>query len=296
MAAVMIFTMAAGVSAAEAKPSPSAPKNVQVKFLKTIEESERSWLLAEVSWDELKDLTSDDFVEMMSMLGDTAKSEGYLISDARPSFSLMNGGSDEYSYQTSGGRSKINVKIPILKEGEEQIGNDNIFGETAAKGIKEGDTFTIEMFVAGWTQESGSYESEISRVVCKYTTDNVKNQVTFTESGIAAVKKKNKIKASIKSYSKAYNGKKTVTVARKKFIKLSKAKGTVTYKITNSKTKKITISKKTGKLTIKKGLKKGTYKFKIKVKAAGTKTYAAKTVTKKVKVVYNGSKIKISKY
>ena len=42
--------------------------------------------------------------------------------------------------------------------------------------------------------------------------------------------------------------------------------------------------KKTGKLTLKKGLKKGTYKFKVKVKAAGNKYYNALTKTVKVTV------------
>ena len=38
---------------------------------------------------------------------------------------------------------------------------------------------------------------------------------------------------------------------------------------------KITIAKKTGKVTVKKGLKQGTYKVKVKVKAAGTANYKA---------------------
>ena len=54
----------------------------------------------------------------------------------------------------------------------------------------------------------------------------------------------------------------------------------------NSSCGKITIAKKTGKVTIKKGLKKGTYTVKVKVKAAKTRNYNAltKTVTFKIKV------------
>ncbi|MBR2547411.1 MAG: hypothetical protein IKF07_04390 [Eubacterium sp.] len=51
--------------------------------------------------------------------------------------------------------------------------------------------------------------------------------------------------------------------------------------------RKISINKKTGKITIKKGLKKGTYKVKIKVKAAGNDKYKAskwKKVTCKIRV------------
>ena len=52
--------------------------------------------------------------------------------------------------------------------------------------------------------------------------------------------------------------------------------------------KGITINKKTGKVTVNKGLKKGTYKVKATVKAAGNNKYKAslaKNVTFKVKVV-----------
>ncbi|MBR2511588.1 MAG: hypothetical protein IKE49_00830 [Firmicutes bacterium] len=68
-----------------------------------------------------------------------------------------------------------------------------------------------------------------------------------------------------------------------RFVK--KGQGTVTYTKKGG-NKKITIAKKTGKVTIKKGLKKGTYKIKVKVAAAGNGNYkaGAKTVTFKVRV------------
>ena len=51
--------------------------------------------------------------------------------------------------------------------------------------------------------------------------------------------------------------------------------------------KKITIAKKTGKVTVKKGLKKGTYKVKVIVKAKGNTNYkasAVKTVTFTIRI------------
>ena len=69
-----------------------------------------------------------------------------------------------------------------------------------------------------------------------------------------------------------------------KFTK--KGQGTLTYKKVKG-NKKITINKKTGKVTVKKGLKKGTYKVKVKIKAKGNANYKAsafKTVTFKIKV------------
>ena len=95
------------------------------------------------------------------------------------------------------------------------------------------------------------------------------------------------------------NKKKTVTV---KFSKLNKkaqklkvtkvvrftkkGQGTLTYKKVKG-NKKITINKRTGKVTIKKGLKKGTYKVKMKIMAKGNANYKAsafKTITFKIKV------------
>ena len=51
-----------------------------------------------------------------------------------------------------------------------------------------------------------------------------------------------------------------------------KGQGTITY-IKLSGNKKIKIDKKTGKVTVKKGLKKNTYKVKVKIKAAGNDNY-----------------------
>lgn len=102
--------------------------------------------------------------------------------------------------------------------------------------------------------------------------------------------------------------KKNQSVKRSKALAVSKAEGSVTYKkssVTYSKAKsvkmskkalkkykkqaakKIIINKKNGKLTVKKGLKKGTYKVKLKIKAAGNANYDAsawKSVTVKIKV------------
>lgn len=71
-----------------------------------------------------------------------------------------------------------------------------------------------------------------------------------------------------------------------KVITVKGAKGTVTY-TKKSGNSKITINKNTGKITVKKGLKKGTYTYKVNVKAAGNKEFGAvtKTVTIKIKIV-----------
>lgn len=78
--------------------------------------------------------------------------------------------------------------------------------------------------------------------------------------------------------------KKNQTIALKNVMTVSKAQGKVTFKKASG-NKKITVAKN-GKITVKKGLKKGTYKIKVKVTAAGTAEYktATKTVTIAIKV------------
>lgn len=68
------------------------------------------------------------------------------------------------------------------------------------------------------------------------------------------------------------------TVAAKKLVSVKGAKGKVTYKKASG-NKKITTTK-SGKVTVRKGLKPGTYKVKLKVTAAGNGSY--KKVTKTV--------------
>lgn len=84
--------------------------------------------------------------------------------------------------------------------------------------------------------------------------------------------------------------KKTKKLAKnKKFQLKAKATGDAKVKVSFTKANKVggkkIIVSKTGKVTVKKGLKKGTYKIKVKVSKAGNKNYnAAKTVMKTVKI------------
>ena len=132
------------------------------------------------------------------------------------------------------------------------------------------------------------------------------NEPTCTVCGIAnpnyqapvatvtAEKKKNTLGVKAKTVTlKAKDvKKKNKTFAVKKVMTVSKAKGKVTYQLTNAKRGKkvakkyFAVDKKTGKLTVNKGVKKGTYKVTVKVSAAGNKDYKAgtKSVTITVKV------------
>jgi len=96
----------------------------------------------------------------------------------------------------------------------------------------------------------------------------------------------NPVKASGKTATVSASKVKTAsqTIAKAKAFTISKAQGTVTF-AKSSGNAKITVSKD-GKITVKKGLKAGTYKIKVKVTAAGNTNYnkVTKTVTVTVKV------------
>lgn len=98
---------------------------------------------------------------------------------------------------------------------------------------------------------------------------------------------KNTIKVKGKTLTvkaKAKKTKKKKTYKRAKAISVKKAKGSVTYKKVKG-NKKITVASN-GKVTVKKGLKRGTYKVKVSVTAAGNNQYfpLTKKVTFKVRV------------
>lgn len=96
---------------------------------------------------------------------------------------------------------------------------------------------------------------------------------------IAKAKNTMKVKGKKPSVKLATLKNKNVAIKRAKAITVKNAKGKVSYKIAK-KNKKFNVAK-SGKITVKKGLKKGKYKVKIKVTAAGNKNYnkITKTVT-----------------
>ena len=108
--------------------------------------------------------------------------------------------------------------------------------------------------------------------------------VAHTDNAInpPAAAQKLKIAKAAKTV-KAKKLKKNAQVTSK--VKVTGAKTAVTYaKVKKGSDKRLTINKKTGKITVKKGTKKGTYKIKIKVTAKATATYKAASATATIKV------------
>ena len=151
----------------------------------------------------------------------------------------------------------------VQKPGYTVTANGNAAAANVAypSGCKDAGTYTVKANLTG--NYSGS-------ATATFTIAKAKNPITAKAKSPAlkasAVKKKNQ------------------TITAKKAITVSKNQGKVTYKKLSG-NKKITVSK-AGKFTVKKGLKKGTYKVKVNVSAAGNKNYKAgsKTVTVKVRI------------
>ena len=149
------------------------------------------------------------------------------------------------------------------------------------KALKPG----VKLVVGGKTLTLGTH------FTAKYTS-NVKvgtGKVTLTGIGaykgtkaatFKIVKAANTLKVTGKTATAKYLSvkKKNVTLKVGKVLKFaSKGQGTKTYAKKKG-NKKIVIDKKTGNVTVKKGLKKGKYKVTVAVKATGNANYKAKTV------------------
>lgn len=118
---------------------------------------------------------------------------------------------------------------------------------------------------------TGSYSGQVSK--------------TFQITDKPAPKKANTVKASGKTVTlKAKSLKKAkASVSRGKAMRVSGAKGTLSYsKVSGS--SKIKVNAWTGKLTIKKGTKKGTYTIRVRVKASGNGSYKAGSSVATIKV------------
>ena len=145
--------------------------------------------------------------------------------------------------------------------------------------LKEGVDYTL-LWSTDSPKKAGTYTITVTGAGAYIGTTKVTFKINKAANPLKVKAKTVKVKFS-KLKKKAQKLKVTKVV---KFTK--KGQGTLTYKKVKG-NKKITINKKTGKVTIKKGLKKGTYKVKVKIKANGNANYKAsafKTITFKIKV------------
>ena len=156
--------------------------------------------------------------------------------------------------------------------------------------IKVGETTTIKVDGASGTVSFTSDNNKIAKVDKNGNVKGVakgKTAIVVENNGVkktvefSVTKKANSFTVKNKTFTIKSNKKKVINLNKK--LKFKNKKGNLTYK-KKSGNKKITVSKK-GKLTVKKGLKKGkTYTVKVRVTDNGNYTFNKKTKTVRIKI------------
>ena len=189
-------------------------------------------------------------------------------------------------------REKFRLEFPDPKKVTIPSGRTLTYNGKTQTGVKKGSYYRITRNTA---KKAGTYTATISLIDRE---NYVWTDGTATNKTIKWKIKKaaNPMKIGAKTISVRYSKlkKKALTLTATKVIWFKKkATDKKTYTLVSAKKGKksikkyFKIEKKTGKVTVKKGLKKGTYKVKVKVRAAGNANYkasAVKTVTFKIKV------------
>lgn len=190
-----------------------------------------------------------------------AEGENFLKSD------IIVKGTNSYSKLTTDKAFSLNAKPSVAnakvtyKSDNTQVATVDANGKVTIKGA---GTANITVTASKSRYNSGSLKVAVK--VAKPATKQAAQTITA------------------KNVTKTYKGK-NKKLAKKKTFKLSaSAKTKVTFK-KKSGNSKISVTS-AGKVTVKKGLKKGTYKVKVKASAAATSAYkaASKTITVKVKI------------
>ncbi|MDO4806479.1 MAG: DUF6273 domain-containing protein, partial [Coriobacteriales bacterium] len=142
--------------------------------------------------------------------------------------------------------------------------------------------------VGGRTLKKGtdyklSYEDNVKAGTATVTVTGVGNYKGSVKKTFKIVKAANPMRVrAVKRAAKASKAKGSAQVVARPIKFTKKAKGEVTYaRVAKGSSKLLSVNKRTGKVTVAKGTKKGTYKIRIKVTAKGDANYkkATKTVT-----------------
>ena len=141
------------------------------------------------------------------------------------------------------------------------------------KALKSGTDYTLK-YSNSSSKAAGSYTVW---VVGKGNYAGTSAKATYKIAKAA-----NTLTAKAKAASVAYSKTAARSIAASKWCTLSKAQGKVTYK--KSKVPAGITVASNGKITVKKGLKKGAYTIKVQVTAAGNANYKSATKTVSVKI------------
>ena len=194
---------------------------------------------------------------------------------------------DYYSFKLT---KKTKVYLRVLSDVVPKYVKDDLEDQSRLARIfiqKSDESLVYETQVYGaksWWSKGITLQPGTYRVCLSVAEDNALwgQPYRFT----VVEKKANTLTAKPAAKALSAKASKTVKISKKKAFTIKGAKGAVTF-AKKSGSKNITVNKKTGVVTVKKGLKANkTYMVKVTVKAAGNKFYKSrqKTVTLKVKV------------
>lgn len=226
--------------------------------------------VSEVMFDDGVDLKKGEDYTATGAMADDAAGAGKVVT---VTVKLKN---KNYSLESATTTTKVDIAKAELKVAA-PTGRSLTYNGTMQDGVPSG---------AGYVLSGMTKAANVGNYSATATLASDANRVFVWSDGSTAAKTvkweiakaANTLAASGKTASVAYAkvAKKDQKLARAKVIALSKAQGTLRYKKASG-NKKILVNKKTGKVTVKKGLKAGTYKVKVDITAGGSGNYTDST-------------------
>ena len=198
-------------------------------------------------------------------------------------YTLTVTGKGQYSGQTSASykitaQSIAKAKIVLSKTSFTYNGNVQkpVIKTIGGKTLKDGTDYTVKWSSAS-PKKVGTYTLTVTGKGNYNGQTKASYKINKASNPLKVTAKKPSVKAA-KLKKSAYS------LARKDVVNVSKAQGSLTYAKGSGSSSKLTVNQKTGKVTLAKGTKKGTYTLKYKVTAAGNTNYKKGNVTVTVKV------------
>jgi hypothetical protein len=193
--------------------------------------------------------------------------------------------SENYIVETSSIPGRVGTVTVLTKDGKTPEEEAKAAAEAADKALADAGKITTDAYTADSVKKVQEAQAALKAVLAKTpaaSTEEVEAATAALNDAIAkaVALKANDMKVKVKKVKAKVGKKKT-----KKAVIVTGAEGTVTIKKANKAGGKKIVVKNNGKIVVKKGLKKGTYKVKVTVTAAGDTTHKAMKVTKTVKVV-----------
>jgi hypothetical protein len=190
--------------------------------------------------------------------------------------------SENYYVTTEFREGRVGTVTVLTKEGKTADQDAADTAKAADYALADANAVKASNYTAASYARVTKASKALKNAILNGSLDDIKTATENLNKALNSLVKMKKNPMTVKT--KTVKAKADKKVKNKVGLVVKNAKGTKTYtKVSGN--SKITVNKKTGKFTVKKGLKAGkTYKVKVKVKAAGTKLYKSKTITKTVKV------------